>query len=80
MISQHNLALLLEKGAGLPIDHTEAAHWFRRAAEAGLANAQHNIAWMYSEGIGVPTDRTEAARWYLISPLIKLAPSDSLVP
>ena len=64
-ISQHNLALLLEKGAGLPVDHAEAARWFLKAAEQGLGDAQHNIAWMYAQGIGVPPDRAEAAKWYL---------------
>src|SRR5687767_5820060 len=43
----------------------EAARWFRKAAEAGDAQAQLNLATLYDAGDGVPPDAKEASTWYL---------------
>jgi hypothetical protein len=34
-------------------DHAEAAKWFCKAADQGLAEAQFNLGRMYANGIGV---------------------------
>jgi TPR repeat protein len=43
---------------------SEAAKWYLKAAEQGLAFAQGDLGVMYYEGIGVPQDYSEAAKWY----------------
>jgi len=45
-------------------DNTDAAKWFRKAAEQGLAKAQFNLGVSYQNGTGVPKDYNEAAKWY----------------
>lgn len=42
----------------------EAALWFRKAAEQGLASAQNEIGFAYECGRGVPEDHHQAAFWY----------------
>ena len=51
-------------GEGVPKDEAEAAKWYRKAAEKGLASAQHNLGLCYDNGEGVPKDEAEAAKWY----------------
>ena len=58
------LADMYVRGEGGARDLTEAARWFRRAAEQGNAAAQYNLATMYANGEGVPRDAAQAARWY----------------
>ncbi|MDG2286187.1 MAG: tetratricopeptide repeat protein, partial [Alphaproteobacteria bacterium] len=45
-------------------DFTEAAKWYRKAAEQGNADAQFNLGVMYYNGDGVTQDYVEAAKWY----------------
>ena len=45
-------------------DDKEAARWFRKAAELGLAEAQNNLGTLYFKGEGVAKDRSEALKWY----------------
>jgi TPR repeat protein len=45
-------------------DYAEAARWYRRAADQGLAAAQFNLGLMYDNGQGTTQDYAEAARWY----------------
>ena len=55
-------------GTGVSQDDTEAARWYRLAADQGDAQAQINLfGLMYYKSTGVPQDHTEAAR------LLKLA-------
>jgi TPR repeat protein len=42
----------------------EAALWFRKAAEQGLASAQNEIGFAHECGRGVPEDHDQAAFWY----------------
>ncbi|HEV3317238.1 MAG TPA: tetratricopeptide repeat protein [Candidatus Angelobacter sp.] len=44
-------------------DYSNAAIWFRKAAERGNANAQVNLALMYRNGQGVPQNPAEAFIW-----------------
>ena len=45
-------------------NYTEAAKWFRKAADQGHADAQYGLGMFYNEGIGVPKNYTEAVKWY----------------
>jgi uncharacterized protein len=49
---------------GVPQDYSEAAEWYRKAAEQGVAAAQHNLGVMYDNGQGVVQDDAEAVMWY----------------
>jgi len=51
-------------GRGVAEDYKEAARWYRKAANQGLANAQTNLGLMYANGAGVSKDYKEAAKWY----------------
>ena len=55
------LAVLYDSG---PLrGDTEAARWYRRAAEQGEPFAQSNLFKMYEEGIGVERDYVAAYMW-----------------
>ena len=62
--AQFNLGLKYDTGEGVPQNYTEAAKWYRKAAEQGYAEAQFNLGTLYDEGRGVPQDYAEAAKWY----------------
>lgn len=47
--------------------NTEAAKWFRLAANQGHAEAQYNLGVMYKKGYGVPQNKTEALKWIRLS-------------
>ena len=51
-------------GRGVPQDYAQAASWFRKAAEQGLADAQSILGSMSERGWGVPQDYAEAASWF----------------
>ena len=42
----------------------EAAKWYRKAAEQGLAGAQYCLGACYNNGEGVEQDFEEAAKWF----------------
>jgi TPR repeat protein len=48
-------------------DDTQAARWYRLAAEQGYARAQYSLGRMYESGQGVPEDYVEAVRWYRLA-------------
>jgi TPR repeat protein len=48
---------------GVPQDDAQAASWFRKAAEQGLADAQNILGAMSERGWGVPQDFVEAHKW-----------------
>jgi TPR repeat protein len=54
-------------GHGVRQNNTEAARWFRAAADQGLADAQNNLALMYANGSGVVRDDIEAYKWLEIA-------------
>ncbi len=43
---------------------TEAAKWFRKAAEQGEPQAQFGLGVMYANGRGVPQDYAQAMKWF----------------
>jgi TPR repeat protein len=44
-------------------DPAEAARWYRKAADLGLASAQYELSLAYSSGAGVPADPVAAYEW-----------------
>jgi TPR repeat protein len=46
------------------MDPAEAARWYRKAAEQGLAEAQFNLGLRYYKGEGVRKSRTMALKWF----------------
>jgi TPR repeat protein len=44
-------------------DYSEAARWFRKAAEQGSASGQTSLGFLYANGQGVPQDYIEAHKW-----------------
>lgn len=58
----NNLAVNITNGTGITKDVTEANRWYRKAAEAGNADAMHNLGRAYHEGFGISRDQREAAR------------------
>ena len=63
--SQYELGLAFHNGSlGVAKDETEAAKWYRKAAEQNFANAQYNLGVCYSKGQGVAADKAEAVKWY----------------
>jgi TPR repeat protein len=54
-------------GHGVSRDYTEAARWYRRAAENSNAMAQSTLGDIYYYGRGVPQDFVEAALWWQLA-------------
>lgn len=65
------LANALEKGVWVTQSLTEAAAWYRLAAEAGEPQAEFRLGLFYRDGTGVDTNLEEAAKW------LRLAAKDS---
>jgi TPR repeat protein len=63
-LAQFTLGTMYQNGNGVPLDHAEAAKWFRLAAGQGRADAQNNLGGMYEIGQGVPQDYQLAVKWY----------------
>src|SRR6267378_5078094 len=62
--TQFALAVNYDIGAGEAQDDSEAAKWYRKAAEQGYALAQFNLAVMYDHGQGVAKNQAEAGKWF----------------
>ena len=58
--AQFNLGVLYHDGEGVPQNYTQAAVWFRKAAEKGNADAQYSLGVLYDLGHGVPNDYAQA--------------------
>ncbi len=59
-----SIGLRYYNGSGGRRDLSQAAKWFRKAAEQGSAVAQCRLGVMYDNGHGVAKDEAEAVRWY----------------
>jgi TPR repeat protein len=63
-IAQYNLGEVYEEGQGVSQDYSQAAMWYRKAAEQGNADAQFDIGGLYYDGHGLSQDYVQAAIWY----------------
>ncbi len=62
--AQFNLALMYDRGLGVPQDYVVALKWLRKAAEQGFVEAEFNLGNMYDNGLGVSSDNAEAVKWF----------------
>ena len=62
--AQFRLGAMYYYGEGVAQDKREAAKWFRKAAEQGLAEAQFGLGMVCYHGDGVAQDVREAAKWF----------------
>jgi TPR repeat protein len=66
-LAQFNLALMYDKGQGVPQNDAAAVNWYRKAADQGDVRAQCNLAAKYTKGRGVPQDYATAAGVSVVS-------------
>ena len=59
------IAVRFAEGRGVPVDLEEAARWYERAANRGLAPAQFRYASLLEKGQGVRKNLAQARRLYL---------------
>lgn len=63
--AQTYLGRMYDNGkGGVPLDHAEAAKWYRKAAEQGNQKAQWQLGRAYHKGQGVSLDLAEAEKWF----------------
>jgi len=62
--AQFLMAEMYYNGLGVKEDFSEAAIWYRKAAEQGNCEAQFRTGHMYYHGLGVQKDRAEALKWF----------------
>jgi TPR repeat protein len=62
--AQYYLAMIYERGAGVPKDLAAALDWYRESATNGYAEAAVVLGNYYSEGLVVKQDYAEAFVWY----------------
>lgn len=65
--AQLNLGAAYDNGMGVAADPSQAAVWYRRAAEQGVAQAQFNLGHSYATGNGVAQDYVAAVRWLTLA-------------
>jgi TPR repeat protein len=62
--AQYNLGIMYQRGEGVQQVFKQAAAWYRKTADQGLADAQCSLGIMYDEGQGVQQDFKQAVSWY----------------
>ncbi|TLU83211.1 MAG: sel1 repeat family protein [Chlorobium sp.] len=62
--AQNKVGTYYKIGIGTEQNDTEAASWYRKAADQGYAEAQFNLGEMYEEGKGVAGNIETALSWY----------------
>lgn len=58
--AQFRLAVMYQRGEGVPRDEAEAARWLLRAAARGYGPAHYALYFAYTSGRGVPADGAKA--------------------
>ena len=70
--AQCGMGLSYYTGQGVPQDYSQAAEWFRKAAEKDNPMAQYLLGTMYVVGKGLPQDFAEAYFWVDVAAAGKL--------
>jgi len=70
--AEATLGMYYEFGEGVEQDYTQAAYWFRRAAEhvpnlGGAGQGRNNLGLLYADGHGVPKDYVQAYKWFSLA-------------
>jgi len=63
-LAEQNLGVYYALGQSVTNNDSEAAKWYRKAAEQGFAEAQLDLGRCFDSGKGVTKDSAEAAKWY----------------
>lgn len=69
-VTKNDAVTALEKGrmyaegGEFPQDWTQAAIWYRKAAEEGDSRGAYQLGLLFEEGKGVPQNWEQAAEWY----------------
>lgn len=63
--AEFEVARRYSEGRGVPQSFENAARWFERAADHGLAPAQFRLGCLYEKGQGIRKDLDAARRFYL---------------
>jgi localization factor PodJL len=63
--AEYEIAIRYAEGRGIPVNLEDAAHWFERAADRGIAPAQYRLGSLYEKGQGVKKDIEKARRLYM---------------
>jgi TPR repeat protein len=58
---------MYENGIGTAPNISQAAHWYRKAADQGNPQAANNLAVLYERGTGVARDIHEAMKLYALA-------------
>ena len=61
---RNTISVCFTSAAAAPVDLTEAASWYLKAAQRGHPLGQYNLAVCYTKGQGIRKDPAEAALWY----------------
>ena len=64
---QYKLGQMYDYGHRLPVDNTQAAFWYLKAAEQGHVKAQNRLGNMYVTGEGVTKDYKKSLEWHHIA-------------
>jgi len=62
--AQAHVGWMYDTGTGVSQNFTEAAKWYRKAADQGNAEAQNHLGCLYWNGSGTPKNATEAGQWW----------------
>jgi TPR repeat protein len=62
-IAQYGLGALYDEGVGVPQNYADAAKWYQKAADQGMAGTQYSLGILYIKGDGVPQNYVKAHMW-----------------
>ncbi|MCX6928749.1 MAG: ankyrin repeat domain-containing protein [Verrucomicrobia bacterium] len=65
--AQYCMAMIYERGNGVPKDFKTALNWYRQSATNGLPEAALALGNYYTEGLEVEKDAAEAFVWYSVA-------------
>ena len=66
--AQHNVALMYQRGLGVPAKPELAVSWFTKAADAGYVQSMNQLAaWFETGGYGMQPDAARSLKWYKAS-------------
>ena len=75
--AMNELGLAYASGKGGKQSYTEAAKWYRQAAERNDAKGMFNLGFLLNQGYGAPQDYAEARRLYQAAADLGFAPAMS---
>lgn len=64
LAADYATGLKYERGDNVTVNYQTAMDWYRKAADAGYAQAELSVGILYMSGRGVPKDPKQAADWF----------------